>query len=105
MEEFSYFRKSRSYSGYRQLAVQSSTELLELNPKKLRSLKETTSSSNTVQGKEAKKVTTSHPIFNMADARRSKKAMKKPDFMRYMAYVKEGGTWNSDSNSPAIYFK
>ncbi|OVA07070.1 hypothetical protein BVC80_1117g78 [Macleaya cordata] len=52
-----------------------------------------------------KKLVKTHPLFNISDLRRSKKAMAKPEFLRYMEYIKEGGTWNPDSNNPVIYFK
>lgn len=50
----------------------------------------------------------SHPIFSLFDGRRrsnKKKATAKPEFSRYVEYLKEGGMWDSSSNTPIIYFK
>lgn len=50
----------------------------------------------------------SHPIFSLFDGRRrsnKKKATAKPEFSRYVEYLKEGGMWDSRSNTPIIYFK
>ncbi|OVA07069.1 hypothetical protein BVC80_1117g77 [Macleaya cordata] len=53
-----------------------------------------------------KKLAKSHPLFNILDVKRSKKAMAKPEFLRYREFVKEGGTWvPADSNNPVIHFK
>ncbi|CAA6671262.1 unnamed protein product [Spirodela intermedia] len=32
------------------------------------------------------------------------KAMAKPEFLRYLAYLKEAGRWNTDANRPVITF-
>ncbi|ESQ50634.1 hypothetical protein EUTSA_v10023197mg [Eutrema salsugineum] len=50
----------------------------------------------------------SHPIFSLFDGRRrnnKKKATAKPEFSRYAEYLREGGMWDSRSNTPIIYFK
>ncbi|KAK1302917.1 hypothetical protein QJS10_CPB12g00034 [Acorus calamus] len=49
----------------------------------------------------------SHPLFNLMDApkKKGKKAMAKPELVRYMEYIKEAGTWDPNSNRPVIYFK
>ncbi|XP_004512068.1 uncharacterized protein [Cicer arietinum] len=47
-----------------------------------------------------------HPIFNFFDFRsKKKKATSKPEFARYVEYMKEGGMWDSDLNKPVIYYK
>nr|AFK36176.1 unknown [Lotus japonicus] len=47
----------------------------------------------------------SHPIFSLFEFRRKKKATAKPEFARYLEYMKEGGMWDVNSNQPVIYFK
>ncbi|PIA52729.1 hypothetical protein AQUCO_01000535v1 [Aquilegia coerulea] len=118
MEESRDLRRSRS--GYEFLAIETPTRTFESKPKVIRSLtmklfgrtekkdKVPAELGSTSQVKEKKKVgKISHPIFNMQlqDARGRKKAMKNPEFLRYMEYVKERGRWDAESNSPAIYFK
>ncbi|CAI8588670.1 unnamed protein product [Vicia faba] len=47
-----------------------------------------------------------HPLLNFFDFRRKKKkATSKPEFARYVEYMKEGGMWDSESNKPVIYYK
>ncbi|KAF5181202.1 hypothetical protein FRX31_029210 [Thalictrum thalictroides] len=125
MEETTDLRRSRS--GYEFLAIETPTRTFESKPKlgtsltmklfgRTEKMKDTipaevtiSSVSNTYQAtKETniKKISKiSHPIFNLQDARGRKKAMKNPEFIRYMEYVKERGEWDAESNSPAIYFK
>ncbi|KAK7406735.1 hypothetical protein VNO78_08365 [Psophocarpus tetragonolobus] len=47
----------------------------------------------------------SHPLFSFFDLRRKKKTTSKPEFARYLEYVKEGGMWDMNSNKPVIYYK
>ncbi|XP_071708527.1 uncharacterized protein [Rutidosis leptorrhynchoides] len=54
--------------------------------------------------KQVKKASKVHPIFAIFERRsRKKKATAKPEFSRYMQYLKEGGSWNADESKPAIY--
>lgn len=47
----------------------------------------------------------SHPLLNFLGApRRKKVATLKPEFIRYLEYMKEGGRWDADANRPVIYF-
>ncbi|KAK7252924.1 hypothetical protein RIF29_37223 [Crotalaria pallida] len=46
-----------------------------------------------------------HPLFGFLDFRRKKKTTAKPEFQRYLDYLKEGGMWDSDANKPVIYYK
>ncbi|CAI8609115.1 unnamed protein product [Vicia faba] len=46
----------------------------------------------------------SHPLFNFLDFRRKKKATARPEFARYLEYLKEGGMWDLSSNKPIIYY-
>ncbi|MQM21467.1 hypothetical protein Taro_054508 [Colocasia esculenta] len=52
-------------------------------------------------GKDAQVV---HPVQRVLDARRMDKAMAKPEFVRYLAYVKEAGRWDGESDHPVIFF-
>ncbi|KAK9062006.1 hypothetical protein SSX86_019190 [Deinandra increscens subsp. villosa] len=54
--------------------------------------------------KQVKKVSRLHPLFSLFGRRsRRKKATAKPEFSRYMQYLKEGGVWNANSTKPVIY--
>uniref|UniRef100_A0A1J3EXG7 Uncharacterized protein n=1 Tax=Noccaea caerulescens TaxID=107243 RepID=A0A1J3EXG7_NOCCA len=55
-----------------------------------------------------------HPLFSFFDVRFQRKKKKttkkssptaKPEFARYMEYVKEGGVWDPNSNSPVIHYR
>ncbi|KAG2327295.1 hypothetical protein Bca4012_036297 [Brassica carinata] len=53
-----------------------------------------------------------HPLLSFFDIglQRKKKNKKskttaKPEFSRYLEYVKEGGVWDGTSNGPVIYYK
>ncbi|KAF8410570.1 hypothetical protein HHK36_003101 [Tetracentron sinense] len=52
------------------------------------------------KAKRTNKATKSHPLINLFNARNKKKAMASPEMVRYLEYVKEGGTWDHDSNRP-----
>ncbi|XP_061356145.1 uncharacterized protein LOC133300588 [Gastrolobium bilobum] len=47
----------------------------------------------------------SHPLLSFLDLRRKKKTTAKPEFARYLEYLKEGGMWDMNSNQPVIYYK
>jgi len=47
----------------------------------------------------------SHPLLSFFDFRRKKKTTARPEFARYLEYVKEGGMWDINSNKPVIYYK
>lgn len=47
----------------------------------------------------------SHPLFGLFSGRRKAKTTAKPEFSRYIEYMKEGGVWDTNSNTPVIYFK
>ncbi|KAJ0041082.1 hypothetical protein Pint_28323 [Pistacia integerrima] len=57
------------------------------------------------KAKPAKEVVKTHPLFSLFDRRRKKKTTAKPEFARYLEYVKEGGMWDSNSNTPIIHHK
>ncbi|KAJ0253644.1 hypothetical protein HA466_0113000 [Hirschfeldia incana] len=55
-----------------------------------------------------------HPLLSFFDIRFQKKKKKKskkslttakPEFARYMEYVKEGGVWDPNSNAPVIHYR
>ncbi|KFK34336.1 hypothetical protein AALP_AA5G131900 [Arabis alpina] len=56
-----------------------------------------------------------HPLLSFFDVhfqRKKKKTTKKkssptakPEFARYLEYVKEGGVWDSSSNAPVIHYR
>ncbi|CAH8365682.1 unnamed protein product [Eruca vesicaria subsp. sativa] len=55
-----------------------------------------------------------HPLLSFFDVRFQKKKKKttkknlataKPEFARYMEYLKEGGVWDPNSNAPVIHYK
>ncbi|XP_010484636.1 PREDICTED: uncharacterized protein LOC104762924 [Camelina sativa] len=54
-----------------------------------------------------------HPLFSFFDMslKRKKKKKKstrttaKPEYARYLEYVKEGGVWDNTSNEPVIYYR
>ncbi|KAL9245882.1 hypothetical protein vseg_019481 [Gypsophila vaccaria] len=57
---------------------------------------------------EKKKGEKVHPVFSLFDGKSWKKKKKltaNPDFSRYIEYLKEGGVWNKDTNSPVIHYK
>ncbi|KAI3798874.1 hypothetical protein L1987_34158 [Smallanthus sonchifolius] len=54
--------------------------------------------------KQVKKASKVHPIFAIFEKRgRRKKATAKPEFSRYMQYLKEGGVWNANESKPVIH--
>ncbi|MCD7459742.1 hypothetical protein HAX54_041852 [Datura stramonium] len=59
------------------------------------------------QLKEAKKASKIHPIFSLFETKKKKKATARPEFSRYIQYVREGGygdvlqTISSKSNNMA----
>ncbi|OIT31823.1 hypothetical protein A4A49_26226 [Nicotiana attenuata] len=75
------------------------------------SSKKVTSEENfraTTQLKEAKKASKIHPIFSLFETKKKKKATARPEFSRYIQYVREGGfgdvlqTTTSKSNMEAV---
>ncbi|KAL0349520.1 UNVERIFIED_CONTAM: hypothetical protein Sradi_4101200 [Sesamum radiatum] len=54
-----------------------------------------------------KKASKVHPFFNLFEtSRRKKKATAKPEFSRYLEYVREGGgVLDVKENMPVVYYK
>lgn len=55
--------------------------------------------------KQVKKASKIHPVFGIFEKRRGKKATAKPEFARYIEYVKEGGLWDVETNVPVMHYK
>ncbi|KAL8193782.1 hypothetical protein R6Q57_026474 [Mikania cordata] len=54
--------------------------------------------------KQVKKASKVHPIFTIFERKgRRKKATAKPEFSRYMQYLKEGGIWSANDSVPVIH--
>ncbi|XP_020229500.1 uncharacterized protein LOC109810448 [Cajanus cajan] len=47
----------------------------------------------------------SHPLLSFLALRRKKKTTARPEFARYLEYLKEGGMWDFNSNKPVMYYK
>lgn len=47
----------------------------------------------------------SHPLLSFLDFRRKKKTTARPEFARYLEYLREGGMWDLNSNKPVMYYK
>ncbi|KAH6756003.1 hypothetical protein C2S52_023596 [Perilla frutescens var. hirtella] len=54
---------------------------------------------------QAKKASKVHPFFTLFETKRKKKATAKPEFSRYLEYVREGGAWDVATNKPVMYYK
>lgn len=54
--------------------------------------------------KNKKKAVDSHPVLKILDTP-TKRATSRPEFLRYLEYVKEAGSWGVDSERPSIYYK
>ncbi|GAB4847456.1 hypothetical protein Ancab_026513 [Ancistrocladus abbreviatus] len=57
------------------------------------------------QAKTAKKIGKIHPLFGIFLGKSRKKVTARPEFSRYVEYVKEGGLWNKDTSSPVMFYK
>ncbi|XVF17929.1 hypothetical protein REPUB_Repub10bG0167200 [Reevesia pubescens] len=77
-------------------------EILALPADHQKSLAKSSSSSN---NKKVTKSKITHPLFSLFDARRKKKTIAKPEFARYLEYLKEGGMWDMNANMPVIHYK
>ncbi|XP_076955474.1 uncharacterized protein LOC143630303 [Bidens hawaiensis] len=54
--------------------------------------------------KKAKKASKLDPLFSLFERKsRRKKVTAKPEFSRYMQYLREGGVWAANSDKPVIY--
>ncbi|KAL2532500.1 hypothetical protein Adt_05851 [Abeliophyllum distichum] len=108
--------RRRSHSGYDQLtADEASNSILLPKLSRAKSLPAKILSSSkklvpsraepTTPTKQVKKASKVHPFFSLFERRKRKKATAKPEFSRYMEYIKEGGMWDVKANMPVIYYK
>ncbi|XVF62065.1 hypothetical protein PTKIN_Ptkin08bG0187000 [Pterospermum kingtungense] len=67
--------------------------------------KPSSSTTATTTNKKATGKSTTHPLFSLFDGRRKKKTTAKPEFARYLEYLKEGGMWDVKANMPVIHYK
>ena len=113
-------RRSRRYE---RLVDESTIELLEVNLKRAKSVPAsrvfgdknklaplpelgfiTKKAPEKPAAKKASK-NVSHPLFSLFYGSRKRKTTAKPEFARYLEYVKEGGLWDTKSNMPVLYYK
>ncbi|XP_074579185.1 uncharacterized protein LOC141835706 [Curcuma longa] len=68
----------------------------------------TTTATSTTTPKRSKTTTRddikAHPVMRILQAP-SKKETARPEFLRYLEYVREAGSWDPSSDRPTIYFK
>ncbi|KAM3363103.1 hypothetical protein P3S68_017957 [Capsicum galapagoense] len=114
----------RDYRGYHELIKEEapSAPLIALDQPKLSKSRTVPAAANFFISSSSKKVTSEdnfqantqlkeaskiHPIFSLFETKRKKKATARPEFSRYIQYVKEGGfgdmlqTTSSKSNNMA----
>ncbi|CAL9187174.1 unnamed protein product [Musa acuminata subsp. burmannicoides] len=95
--------RRRSRRGYRRLlSRQSSFDLAEGD-------EATTTTAAAATVSEMKRSNTTreikaHPVIRIME-KPPKKATATPEFLRYLEYMREAGTWHPNSDAPAIYFK
>ncbi|KAL7104649.1 hypothetical protein ACP275_08G259100 [Erythranthe tilingii] len=64
-----------------------------------------THASDSDHQQQIKKASKVHPFFSLFETKRKKNGTAKPEFSRYLEYVKEGGgLWDMKSNKPVIYY-
>ncbi|KAK9038852.1 hypothetical protein V6N11_023697 [Hibiscus sabdariffa] len=71
----------------------------------LKSFSKTTTTTTTESNKKGAKSKSVHPLFSLFDSRRKKRTTAKPEFARYIEYLKEGGMWDVNANMPVIHYK
>ncbi|GMI68901.1 hypothetical protein like AT3G50900 [Hibiscus trionum] len=69
---------------------------------RVKSSSTTTTTDSNKKGAKSKSV---HPLFSLFDTRRKKRTTAKPEFARYIEYLKEGGMWDMNANMPIIHYK
>ncbi|KAL4377580.1 hypothetical protein GQ457_02G007170 [Hibiscus cannabinus] len=67
--------------------------------------KTTTTTTTTESNKKGAKSKSVHPLFSLFDSRRKKRTTAKPEFARYIEYLKEGGMWDMNASMPVIHYK
>ncbi|KAM7516231.1 hypothetical protein LguiA_005814 [Lonicera macranthoides] len=100
-----YDRLADDSSNFLEAKLKSTTSLpTNLFSSSKKAIKEKRFADRSVE-KEVKKASKIHPVFSIFEKRRRKRATAKPEFARYMEYLKEGGVWDLNSNMPVIYYK
>lgn len=103
--------KNRSRCGYEQLGHDEPSRAGYFAPylRRAKSLPAkligSSSKRSLTSSEEVKKGSKIHPFFSIFETRRKKKATAKPEFSRYLAYLKEGGMWDANENMTVIYYK
>ena len=109
----------RGYKGYEELIKEEEPSAPLVEPKLIRNRsvpvakifspsKKVTSEQNFPATPEAKKASKIHPIFSLFETKKKKKATARPEFSRYIQYVRDGGfgdvlqTTSSKSNMEAV---
>ncbi|KAG6523084.1 uncharacterized protein LOC122048058 [Zingiber officinale] len=105
MSNASEFRWSRR--GYRRLSSrQHSFDLAENAETTVATTTTTptTSFPTTLKRSKTTRDVKAHPVMRILQAP-SKKETARPEFLRYLEYVREAGSWDPTSDKPTIYFK
>lgn len=53
---------------------------------------------------QVKKASKVHPFFSLFETKRKKKPTSRPEFSRYLEYVREGGAWDLATNKPVMHY-
>ncbi|CAN4080101.1 unnamed protein product [Withania somnifera] len=99
---FRALSRRRDYRGYDELIKEEAPSIPLVEPKLIRNRSVPAAkifSPSTEQNfpmtpqmnKEAKKASKIHPIFSLFETKRKKKATARPEFSRYIQYVRDGG--------------
>ncbi|CAI9272339.1 unnamed protein product [Lactuca saligna] len=107
---FRAMNKRKGRRGYNKLISESTIiDNLPPEPKMIRSTSLPANSSGDfsvkvdLTDKQMRKVRKVHPLYSLLEKRRKKKATAKPEFSRYLEYLREGGIWDANSVKPVIY--
>ncbi|XP_074566593.1 uncharacterized protein LOC141823196 [Curcuma longa] len=100
-EEASKKQKRWLKGGYRRLL---SRRYTPSKTKEIKQLEEDGKDEADIRVRKGSKEVNGHPVIRILEAP-SKKATSRPEFLRYLEYLKEGGTWEPNSERPFIYFK
>ncbi|XP_042431260.1 uncharacterized protein LOC122017660 [Zingiber officinale] len=95
MSNASEYRWSRQ--GYRRLSSQQPSIDLAKNA-------ETTAATTTLKRSKTTRDVKVHPVMRILQTP-SKKETARPEFLRYLEYMREAGSWDPSSDRPTIYFK
>ncbi|KAG6484546.1 uncharacterized protein LOC122009671 [Zingiber officinale] len=91
-------KRWRLRGGYRRLLSR------RYSPSKTKEIQQEDGKDEAERVRKGSKEIDAHPVIRILEAP-SKKATSRPEFLRYLEYLKEGGTWEPNSERPFIYFK